>query len=495
MSTNTISESPETELDNFESRVEHGREMAANLLNASYAKEKLEKYNDFRNNFVLPMEWPIGGAGYIAKAIFSASFLPQQEVAIIATLSLLSGVAGRAYRTPTGATLSQYYLLVAHSGSGKDAIHKIIPRILREIGIEGALNFVAAERFASGAALHRRVLEAPGFLALHAEFGKRLAIISSPKSSGGPDQQFVDKLIEAYEKDYMEGIFKSRPEDCVDGVEWPSLSFLGETTPQTFYRALTGQMMEDGFFSRFITISVTSDRPPPNPAQEFDISGETWDALNPLVERAIKINDTFPLKPISVRYVGCEAEREMDEFEEECRGKINKAKQDDDSFGSAVWSRAHIKALKVASLLAVADDCEGPKICIGSAAWAIDFVRRDVKTLLAKVESGDVGDGDDVRQKKVMQLCQKVVAGKLKDKNKKLNPHGVVTRRVLQTNTSGLAPFKNHPLKASKALDEAIRALVDMGYLMIVDKHEAVELWSEHGTCYRVIRLDDHNDT
>ena len=127
MSTNTISESPETELDNFESRVEHGREMAANLLNASYAKEKLEKYNDFRNNFVLPMEWPIGGAGYIAKAIFSASFLPQQEVAIIATLSLLSGVAGRAYRTPTGATLSQYYLLVAHSGSGKDAIHKIIP--------------------------------------------------------------------------------------------------------------------------------------------------------------------------------------------------------------------------------------------------------------------------------------------------------------------------------------------------------------------------------
>ena len=61
----------------------------------------------------LRMRWPVGLAGDIAKAIYRASYLPQQEVAIVSTLALLSGIAGRAYRTPTGATLSQYYLLVA----------------------------------------------------------------------------------------------------------------------------------------------------------------------------------------------------------------------------------------------------------------------------------------------------------------------------------------------------------------------------------------------
>src|SRR5690554_1783654 len=92
----------------------------------------------------LPMRWPVGDAGHIAAAIYRASYLPQQEVAIVATLALLSSIAGRAYRTPTGATLSQYYLLVAPTGSGKDAIHKLIPQVLRNVGIPQADRFAVS---------------------------------------------------------------------------------------------------------------------------------------------------------------------------------------------------------------------------------------------------------------------------------------------------------------------------------------------------------------
>lgn len=441
----------------------------------------------------LPMRWPVGDAGAIAKAKYRAMYLPQQEVAIVSTLALLSGIAGRAYRTPTGATLSQYYLLVAQTGSGKDAIHKLIPQVLRMIGIAGADRFVVAERFVSAPALHRRILENPGFLALHPEFGKRLSIIASPRSQGSHDQQFGDKLTEAFEKEYMEGIYRSKAEDCIDGVDWPALSFLGETTPQTFYRALTVEMMDDGFYSRFLTVQVTSDRPVSNRNAQLDLYGDAWESLHPLITKAIEINNKWPLNPIKVGYVDSVPEKMLDEFEEECRQRINYSNKRDDVFGAAVWNRAHLKALKISSLLAVADNCDEPAISRQHAAWAIDLVHRDAQTFLEKVESGDVGDGDDVRQKKVMEICVKIIQGKIRDKNPKLFADRVITRRVLQSNTSRLAPFKNHPLKASKALEETIKALINSGALMAVDKHKAVEAWGEHGLCYRVLDIDDHS--
>jgi len=494
MSSSNINESPEGKLDNFTGpSADHGRRIAIALL-AAYdrAQATIEKSPSLTCG-ELPMRWPVGYAGEIAKAIFKASYLPQQEVAIVATLALLSGIAGRAYRTPTGATLSQYYLLVAQTGSGKDAIHKLIPAVVRMVGVAQADRFVVAERFVSAPALHRRILEQPGFLALHPEFGRRLAIIASPKAVGSHDQQFADKLTEAYEKEYMEGIYRSKPEDCVPGVEWPGLSFLGETTPQTFYRSLTVEMMECGFFSRFLTVLVTSDRPPSNRDAKLDLYGDAWEALYPLISTSIEINDESPFKPIGASYLNFSVENILDSFEEECRQKINSANRKDDIFGAAVWNRAHLKALKIASLLAVVDNCGEPAIDRHHASWAIEVVLRDANTFLEKVHSGEVGDGDDVRQKKIMEICLKVLTGKVKDKNPRLYTDGVVSRRVLQTNTSRLAPFKNHPLKASKALNETIRSLIEMGILMAVEKHTAVERYGEHGDCYRVLDLDDHS--
>jgi hypothetical protein len=439
----------------------------------------------------LPMRWPKGYAGEIAKAIYRASYLPQQEIAIVTTLALLSGIAGRAYRTPTGATLSQYYLLVAPTGSGKDAIHKLIPQVLRTININQAERFAVAERFVSAPALHRRILEQPGFLSLHPEFGRRLAIIASPRAMGGHDQQFADKLIEAYEKEFMEGITRSKKEDCVQGVEWPCLSFLGETTPQTFYSSLTTTMMENGFFSRFLTMQVTSERPRSNRNAKLNLEGYALDALQPLISEAIRINSAPSLTPTKVTYLYPSVEKLFLDFEEECREKINDYNRVDNIYGAAVWNRAHLKALKIASDLAVIDDCYTPAINGDDVFWAIYLVRRDAQTFMEKVSSGDIGDGDDVREKKVIEICLKVLQGKIKDKNPRLRKDGVVTRRVLQSNTSGLVPFKNHPLKASRALDETIRSMLSTGHLMLIEKHTAVEVYGELSVCYRVTD-DDH---
>lgn len=491
-SENTLGQPQGAKLDNCgDWEREHGKEQALSLLAAfDRAQAEIERRQALIGG-EQPMCWPTGLAGRIAQAIYCASFLPQQEVAIVATLAALSGVTGRAYRTPTGATLSQYYLLVAPTGSGKDAIYKCIPKLLRMSGLAGADRFAVSERFASAPALHRRILENPGFLALHPEFGKRLATIALPRAKGGHDQQFGELLTAAYEKEFMEGITRSGKDDSLPGIEWPALSFLGETTPRTFYRALTVEMMEDGFFSRFLTMTVTSERPPSNRNASLHLEPADYEQWQLIVEAALDANATPLLQPMFVKYRNRDVEESFDAFDEKCRQLVNEANRNDDEFGAAVWNRAHIKALKIASLLAVADNCYGPQICGAHTDWAIELVERDAQTFLEKVASGDVGDGDDTRQKKVMEIAMKVVEGKLRDKQPRMSADGIVTRRVLQTNTCRLAPFKNHPLGASKALDETIKALMDTGSLIEVPKDKVVELYGALGRCFRVVEEPD----
>jgi hypothetical protein len=74
--------------------------------------------------------WPPGRARAIAQFIFANSFCPIPEIAMTATIALLAGVCGRAYRTYTGKDLALYIILVAKSGVGKDSIHEVMPRLL-----------------------------------------------------------------------------------------------------------------------------------------------------------------------------------------------------------------------------------------------------------------------------------------------------------------------------------------------------------------------------
>ncbi|MFD1217135.1 DUF3987 domain-containing protein [Microbulbifer celer] len=435
-----------------------------------------------------PMQWPLGVAGELAKSIYCASYLPQQEVSILATLALLSGVTGRVYRTPTNATLSQYYLLVSKTGTGKDELHKHIPPLIRYSKMPAADRFIMQERFVSRQALHKRLLESPGFLAMHPEVGKRFATIASPRTQGGPDHEFGNMLTEAYEKQFLEGITRAKAEDSFSGVEWPALSFVGDTTPGALYRALTPEMMEDGFFSRFLTMTVTTDRPQSNKEGILYLDPPTRRAWVSLVGQSLTLDRAQPLQPITVEY-GPSTEERFDEFEEKCRQKVIAANRDDDITGAAVWNRAHIKALKVASLLAVADNCQQPKINLANTVWAIGLVQRDARTFLDRVEAGDVGDGDDVRQKKVLEICKRVIIGELKGGLPDHNPQ-VIPRRVIQLNTCKLAPFKNHRDGATRAMEAAIKSLVDDGYLWEKDKIKAAEEFSYQGRCFQLLRVE-----
>lgn len=437
-----------------------------------------------------PLPLPPGFAGQLANFIYQNSYLAIPEVAISATLGVLAGVCGRAFETPTGKDLSLYIILVARSGIGKDGIHEGIPKLLDLAVTPGANYFVKAQDFASGPALHKALLTQPGFLNLQGEFGRKLKGMSV--MSNAPMQELRTVMTNVYAKDYLEGKTYSNSEKSLAGVQWPAFSFLGETTPNTFSESQTPDMMEDGFMSRFFIITYNGPRPLPNEARGlYELESDELERWKGLIARAIPYQGTLltPKERIQVNITD-EAQLKLSRFEINCTETINAT---DDESERHVWNRAHIKALKIASLLAVADNGEAPEIDIEHVAWAITVVRYDIEAFQSRKRNGDIGNDDHTRERKIMALAQTYIRQGVPESYKvpqKMQHEGVIPRSYFQRSISKTSAFTNHKMGASVALDKTVRSLIDSGYLMEFNRDKQVEAFGYHGKCYMVLMLD-----
>lgn len=351
------------------------------------------------------LHWPPGRAGRFAQLIYQRSYSPVREVAIAATLGLLAGVCGRAYRTYTEKDLALYIILVARSGIGKDSTHEGIPMMLDLAGIPLADRFVRAQDFVSGEALHKELLREPGFLALQGEFGRKLKRMSNPTDT--PMQSLRTVMTNAYGKRFLEGKSYSNADNSLLGVDWPALSFLGETTPATFLECLTPDMMADGFLSRFLCLTYEGHRPPPNRKRDAALRDDdhaVWRNLLSVMipyQSPINIPATYTVLPYD------DARAALEGFELDCIANLNAT---DDESERQVWSRAHLKALKVASLLAVADNPFSPFVRVEHVEWALSLVQADIGMFQSRKRSGDIGTDDNAREHKLLAFMREYLS-------------------------------------------------------------------------------------
>lgn len=431
--------------------------------------------------------WPPGRAGAIARFICASSYSPIPEVAIAATIALLAGVCGRAYRTYTGTDTALYLILVAKSGVGKETVHDVLPRLLEMAERPMASRFVRSTDFASGEALHKEMLREPGFLCLAGEFGKKLQRMANPHDT--PMQNLRTVMLKAFGKRYMEGKAYSNADYSLDGVEWPALSFLGETVPSTLYECLTPDMMADGFLSRFLICTYLGDRPPPNRERRAQLASDDLAHWQALVDHAIRYQPPFNMPDCMSVEPNDDARERLERFELDCIESLNAT---DDESERQVWSRAHLKALKIASLLAVADHYLNPVVRLEHVVWAVIMVRQDIETFRSRKQSGDIGTDDDARERKLVAFMvdyrqkpppdsYKVPAG--------MRENNIVPRSYLQIRARSLPAFANHKLGAKRALEDAIASCIANGYVMEVKSDKLIEQYSFFGKAYRILRL------
>jgi hypothetical protein len=438
-------------------------------------------------------QWPPGFAGQLANFIYYSSIRPVREVAVVAALGLLAGVCGRAF-TVSGKGLNLYLILVARSGVGKEAMHSGVAKLIDLALVPRSQDFVLHDEFASGPALMKWVLRNPSFVNVLSEFGRKLKRMSNDKDS--PMQELRTVLLNLYEKsgagDKVGGIKYSNGENNVMGAVGVAYSLIGETTPDTFREMLTPEMMADGTLSRFTIVEYTGLRPPPNEACAVELEPDELSKWQALLVRATPYLDSVNIpKRIEVVFGDDETERRMNDFGLRCDNEINST---EDESKRQMWNRAHMKALKIAALLAVADNNIHPVIRAEHAAWARSFVELGNKLMMAHVQNGDIGHGDVTRERKLLDLARKFIK-KQPARSYKVTEEmwqkGVIPRAYFQMQVSTNSAFCNHKLGQIAALNMTLGSLVDSGYLMEFPRNDAVKEFGQHGRFFRVLMLPD----
>lgn len=437
--------------------------------------------------------WPPGVMGKVAQFVYRSAPRPVKEVAIVAAIGLMAGLCGKAWHTSSMSGLNMYVVLVAKSAIGKEAMNTGLSLLVKEVSKINPpfAKHVCFDSFASGPALTKFVATQSSFVNINGEWGKRLKIMA--RSEDGRNQA-IDSLRTVMTDLYQ----KSGPDSIVGGIKYSqadnnttgsitgvAYSMIGETTPGTFYEALTEDMMSDGFLSRFLTIEHVGERPPPNNSQLRIPDSALVEVLSNIATTANRVATfTAPSKMIDREE---EAAIILANFEQECDGEINKSLNE--SYRQ-MWNRASLKAQRLACLLAVADHHLFPVMNVDHINWAIDVVRRDIAIMKGRMETGDVGITDGSRQRKLLAVLRYYLEhdlprGRANQANFKNNR--VVTREYLQVYTRGSMAFNKFRGGPVQALDLTLKSFIDMGYLAEYDKLKAVKDFNFHGKCYKIL--------
>jgi len=438
------------------------------------------------------LEWPPGVIGEIAQWFYSVAPRPVREVAIVSALGLFAGLCGRAYQV-MGSGLNLYIVLVARSAIGKEAMHSGISKLINHVGFGTApavLSYVDFADYASGPALVKALAERHSFVNVAGEFGRKLRRMAEDQDHG-PMSGLRTTLTNLYQKStvgtIVGGIGYSDKEKDVKSTDGVAYSMIGETTPDTFYEALTNTMMQDGFMSRFLIIEHVGFRPELNPNQNSPV---------PHWAGAYFANLTAGLAALGPgQYYDVPFDEEsrttLDTFNKYCDDQINST---DDETWRQMWNRAHLKSLKIAALLAVAENFVTPLITAKHAAWALEVVNRDIRVMSRKMHDGDVGNDDMARERKVLHTIASFLTGAVTQGYgipDAMRTAGCVPRKYLQIRTSRVNSFLKDKRGHVGALDSTIRSLVENGYIMELPKDKIPAEWGSVGRCFKVIYLPD----
>lgn len=438
-----------------------------------------------------PLDWPPGMVGALAQYMFSNSPRPVKEVSIVAALGLMAGICGKAFTIPQSG-LNLYIVLVARSAIGKEAMHGGIADVLGHVreSTPDVMQFVDFNEFASGPALSKATALNTSFVNVSGEWGKKLKRLSSDSNRDPAMDQLRTVMTNLYQKSgpgsIVGGLSYSDKDKNVASVSGISYSMIGETTPGVFYDALTDAMMEDGFMSRFIVVEYAGDRPEPNEGARNKPDPLLIDHLCGLVTQASRF--VYEGINIEVQRDG-ETGKFLSAFNRFCDKKVRST---DDEGWRQMWNRAHLKVLRLSSLMAVGDDYVNPVMRMEHVNWAVDLIYRDIAMMSRRMMAGDVGVGDTARERKLLSLMERYLTTPCAASYgvpEKLRMAGIVPRKYLQLNTQKITAFTTHRGGSNVALDSACKSLIDSGYIVEMDKAKVINDYEFHGKCYRIINL------
>lgn len=346
---------------------------------------------------------PPGLMGEIADYLYATSARPNKDISAAAAITFFAALAGRVTRTAHGSTLTQYTILLAKSGYGKNDILKGLNRLVdatKHSNPGSVLPFLMGPgNIASGQGLRKALAEQPSMFTMLTEFSADWQRINHPMANSA-DRDFKRVLLEAYDSPKLGAMAYSDKDKNVDPVDAPNFCFIGDTTTDDFLSALDMNSVGEGLAPRMTIVCCTQDRPPFNkhagcsPTTELTTRLEGW-AAHALRQRLD--GDKYARVPLAP----------------DAQAVINKlAAWEDQTYNSdtdgmaPIWARVTHKAIRYATLAAVS--CDRGEVELEHAEWGIRMAKATTQWLVSQFKKGGVGSSTDTLLPKVLAAISKV---------------------------------------------------------------------------------------
>ncbi|WP_133365316.1 hypothetical protein [Qipengyuania sediminis] len=417
---------------------------------------------------------PQGLLGEIAAYFFNQAPYPNKTIALAGAIGFFSGIVGQKYNTPTGNGLNTYNLVLAHTGRGKEAIAEGADKLLQAIvgkvhagepGAPCAASFRFPGHFASSEGLMKWLANKSscGF-SIQGEFAAKVKAMHSPKAQANQVALlalYLDLFNKSGDGKFLNGMAYSDEAKNTAPVESPALTIIGESTFDLF-EGLDQRAISNGFLTRFNVFHTEAPRPYLNP----NVGAL---APNPLVERLRGITATCAsysaLSPAIRVSINAEAQARLIACERQATDFVNAGGS---NVHAELWNRAYLKAVKLASLIAVGVNEHNPVIDLAAANYAIELVAKQTTWLTSKFESGDVGEegGNESKQRAHILKTMANYFGHEMDwgnSDRVLRLNGIIRQSYFQSMMSRYPAFKDDRRGATAAIKAMLYSMSENG--------------------------------
>jgi len=422
---------------------------------------------------------PPGLVGEIAEFIYAQAPRPIPEVAIAGALGFIAGITGRAFNvSATG--LNQYLLLLAPTGVGKEAMARGIDKLVNAVAatVPTANEFMGPGSIASSPALIKYMSKGPkSFVSVVGEFGLYMQQLGA--TNAPPHLIELRKLIlDLYNKSgqgnmLRPSIYSDRDKNTPE-FPAPGFSLLGESTPEKFYEGLHEGLLSEGLLPRFTMIEYHGKKPPLNNNHSNVIPNpEMIERLASLFAIAQGLNSQNMAQNVGFTPAAQDA---MNQYELRCTANENSAERD---IVRQVWSRCHVKAMKLAAVVAVGCNPYAPYITEEVGEWARTIVTADAVNLLKRFDAGEIGvDNDEQKQlAAIMKAIHTYVVAPWADVSKYcgdgasgLHSAKIVPYSYLHRKLAALAVFRKDRQGPTAALKKSLKTLTERGDLSEISR-------------------------
>ena len=331
-----------------------------------------------------------GALGIFVKHYNQCSRMYQPQFAVQTALALGSTVCGRYFTTEFNNYTAMYFMNVGETGSGKEYTRGFIRDCLREAGLAGLM---VGEKYASDVGMISAIYQRPRHISIQDEVGLTNAANSKD------NQHFANvraKLISIFgdlngvvemPRYSMNGKSKGQLEDeAARFIVRPSVTFVGMSTPNTFYDSLNSASIHDGFLNRMMIVNTRLPRQlskggkwaslPKTALKWLKRYGRTGIIEGPSQEDFVDkygfniMEDPRQPDDPEVLHFTPQADDRQREIEKEALEISRKWKKLD---LADIWVRSHELTLRIALIVALSDDAED--IEVEHLNWAWDYVR------------------------------------------------------------------------------------------------------------------------